>query len=67
MPTSISVKTKTPEWNLRDLLDGRFAMERRGVTVRVFRSEDEAKDWWKTVVAGENLPTITLDKAVRRL
>ena len=67
MPTSISVKTKTPEWNLRDLLDGRFAMERHGVTVRVFRSEDEAKDWWKTVVAGENLPTITLDKAVRRL
>jgi hypothetical protein len=65
--TELLKKTKPPEWSFRDLLDGRYAIERNGITVRVFHSRDEAVDWWKTIVAGENLPTIPLGIAIGRL
>jgi hypothetical protein len=60
---------KTPEWEVEDLGNGRWALKRKGLVVCVRRTQEELTDWLRTKQTAEATGTDpeALGRAVRRL
>lgn len=59
---------KPIEWEIRDLLDGRFGIFRNGLCLRVFRTHAEAAEWWKNLFGSESVVACdSLGRAIRKL
>lgn len=61
-------KSKPPEWEVRDLFDGRIGLFRFGLCVRVFRTAEELGEYTRA----RSVPTplnknLALKAAIRKL
>jgi hypothetical protein len=60
-----NIGEKTPEWEIVDLLDGRFALQRKGIVLFVGYSPDECIKWLER--RNRIHVTQSLEHAIRRL
>lgn len=60
-------QSKSHDWEIRDLLDGRIGVFHKGLCIRVFYSMEELNEWTRAVNPIQTIGNEALNRAIRRL